>query len=78
MKGQHRTGFSSGDGASLLYTDRAESRELMLQSGEAYVQALRDRAATQLSGEQLAVLNEMYDDLLIEFRRHLRRKAAGK
>jgi hypothetical protein len=76
MRDQHRMGFSTGEGLSLLYTDRATSMELMLQSGEAYVQAMRDRAATQLSGEQLAMLNEMYDDLLIEFRRHLRRKAA--
>lgn len=78
LRDQHRVGFSTGDGPSLVYASRAGSMELMLQSGEAHVQALRDRAATQISGEQLAVLNEMYDDLLIEFRRHLRRKAAGK
>ena len=78
MRDQHRIGFASSDGPSLSYTDRAESLELMLQSGEAHVQALRDRAATQLSGAQLAALDEMYDDLLIEFRRHLRIKAAGR
>ena len=70
--------FGLREGAVLRYADDSPTAELALQSGEESIQAMRDRAATMLAGEQLAAFNRMYDDLLIAFRRHIRNKYAGE
>ncbi len=69
---QRQRGFSAANGAELMYAYNAPTPEIALQTAETYVQAMRDRAATQLQGEQLSAFNRMYDELLIEFRRFLR------
>lgn len=71
---QHWSYYSLRDGPTLHYDNDAPTAELALQSGEASAQAMRERGATVLTGDQLMAYNRMYDDLLIEFRRHIRFK----
>jgi hypothetical protein len=71
---EHLEGWALAGGAAprLEYADNLATPELMYQSGERYVQAMRDRAATMLTGEQLVAFNRMQDELLVSFRRRLR------
>ncbi len=75
---QHGQAFRLADGTSLTYADDAPSPELALRSGEMSVQATRDRAATVLTGEQLAAFNRMHDDLLVAFRAFIRDEYAPR
>jgi hypothetical protein len=69
---QRGKAFGPPDGPTLVYADDSPTADLALQSGEASVQAIRDSAATMLTGEQLITFNRMYDELLISFRDFIR------
>ena len=76
VRQQRVRGYGLGNGFSLFYAANATTAEAALQSGEQYVQAMRDRAATVLQGDQLAAFNRNQDDLLIGFRRFVNEQIA--
>jgi len=64
------------DGMSVVYAKDAATPEQSMDSAQQYAQRVRDRAALVLNTSQLAVFNQMQDDMMIGFRRHQRQQLA--
>ncbi len=72
----HKAGSYGADGMYIVYASDGATPEQAMESAQQYVQRVRDRAALVLSTGQLAVFNQMQDDLMIGFRRLQRQQLA--
>jgi hypothetical protein len=72
MNHQPVQGFGNMDGMMVMYLSQPATTEDRLASAQVYVQRMKDRAATVLSGQQLMVYNQMQDELLFDLQRHLK------
>ena len=63
---------------TIVYAKDAATTEQSLESAQQYAQRVRDRAALVLNTGQLAVFNQMQDDMMISFRRFHRQELARR
>jgi len=76
-RGQQAGMYGMGE-MTIVYAKDAATTEQSLESAQQYAQRVRDRAALVLNTGQLAVFNQMQDDMMISFRRFHRQELARR